>query len=131
VPSAGFASGHELVEGVVVAVDETAERVRAEPADRLVFTRWGEPMLLAEYLKTRVFELTVHGLDVALALGRTPWTTEPAAAVTAAVLLEGVDAEPPWDEVTFIAKATGRAPLSQEEAATAREMLLWPRVSPP
>ena len=50
-------------------------------------TRHGDPMLLAEFLRTRVLELAVHGLDLAAALDREPWMTAPAAGVTEDLLL--------------------------------------------
>ena len=120
-----FRSGHQIVEAIVDAVQESVRLVRAEPEDRLVYTRWGEAMTLVEYVKTRVFELAVHGIDLAHALDREPWTTEAAARVTADVLLEGGDATPPEDVVRFIAAATGRVPVSQSELS---ERFLWPRV---
>lgn len=119
-----FASGHQIVDAIVDAVQESVRLVRTEQEDRLVFTRWGEAMVLLEYVETRVFELAVHGLDLANALGRAPWMTEAAARVTADVLLEGGDASPPEDTVAFIARATGRVPVAETELS---ENLLWPR----
>lgn len=128
--AASFSSGRDLVDAVVAAVEETAARASEEPADRLVYTRWGEPMYLIEYLETRVFELAVHGLDLALALGRDAWMTRAAAAVTVGVLCEG-GARPrvDWDDVTFIATATGRRPVTDDELSAARAAVLWPRTS--
>lgn len=87
---------------------------------RVVRTRHGDRMLLTEFLRTRILELTVHGLDLAAALDREPWTTAPAAQVTGELLLP-----PPaaarlrsaagWDQVTLIAKLTGRSPASAAE----------------
>ena len=126
-----FGSGRDLVAAVLSAVEETVSRAAAEPEDRLVFTRWGEPMELHEYLKTRVFELVVHGIDLAMALGLPAWTTPPAAAVTIDVLCDGGPRpDVGWDDVTFIAKATGRSPVTREEVAgPARGTLLWPQIS--
>jgi hypothetical protein len=88
-------------------------------------------MLLTEFLRTRVLELAVHGLDLAAGLGREPWLTAAAARVvedlilpagSAAVLL----AESGWDQVTLIAAATGRRPLTPAEAALAgRHGIRW------
>ncbi|MEP7023372.1 MAG: maleylpyruvate isomerase N-terminal domain-containing protein, partial [Actinomycetota bacterium] len=60
---------------------------RAAPAGRIVQTRHGDRMLLTEFLRTRVLELAVHGLDLAAALQRQPWMTAQAASVTEDLLL--------------------------------------------
>jgi uncharacterized protein (TIGR03083 family) len=102
------------------ARDRAWALVCAAPAARVVRTRHGDRMLLAEFLRTRVLELAVHGLDLAVAVGRAPWTTEQAAAVTAGLLLTAADAArlmeaASWDQVTLIAKLTGRVPLTPPE----------------
>ncbi|MFD3683433.1 maleylpyruvate isomerase N-terminal domain-containing protein [Nocardiopsis sp. NPDC058631] len=48
-------------------------RLAAEPVDRMVVTRHGDRMLLSDFLVTRVVEASLHGLDLADALGREPW----------------------------------------------------------
>lgn len=45
---------------------EALQRVANEAGDRLVPSRFG-PLPLKQYLRTRAFELTVHGLDLARA----------------------------------------------------------------
>jgi hypothetical protein len=65
--------------------------------------------------------LTVHGLDVALALDLRPWMTDSAAEVTGDLLLPagagaGLRAETGWDQVTLIAKLTGRSPVTSVES---------------
>src|SRR5207244_4907969 len=101
-----------------------------EPDGRLVRTPWDHDMLLTEYLKTRVFELGVHGLDLAIAVGRQPWLSEEAASVTESVLTEGMnvaECRAGWDRLTFIRKATGRTRLTDDEAARCPPgLLLWP-----
>jgi uncharacterized protein (TIGR03083 family) len=107
------------------AFRETRDRawslVTAEPPGRVVRTRHGDRMLLAEFLRTRVLELAVHGLDLAVAVDRAPWLTEPAASVTAELLLDPSDASrlreaTGWEPVTLVAKLTGRAPLTAAES---------------
>ena len=88
---------------------------------RVVRTRHGDRMLLSEFLRTRVLELAVHGLDLAAGLARPPWMTDAAARVVAELLLPaGAIArlldESGWDQVTLIAKATGRLPLTVADA---------------
>ncbi|MGC5054357.1 maleylpyruvate isomerase N-terminal domain-containing protein [Micromonospora sp. DT48] len=95
----------------------TLSAVDAHPADRVVRTRHGDAMTVTEFLRTRVVEVGVHGLDLAEALERPPWLT-PAAARLIADLLTGGQALPAdlhWDRLTLIRKATGRSPRSRAE----------------
>ncbi|MFC7217561.1 maleylpyruvate isomerase N-terminal domain-containing protein [Streptomyces polyrhachis] len=92
----------------------------AEPAERVVTTRHGDAMLLDDFLVTRVVELAVHGLDLALALERPAWTTPQGAGVVEELLLgspapQGVP-ELGWDRALFLRKATGREPVGAEES---------------
>ena len=101
---------------------ESWAKVREAGQARVVRTRHGDRMLLTEFLGTRVLELAVHGLDLAAGLGRPPWMTSAAACVVAEMLLPAgaisrlLD-ESGWDQVTLIAKATGRLPLTLADAA--------------
>ncbi|MGI5519828.1 maleylpyruvate isomerase N-terminal domain-containing protein [Micromonospora sp. CA-259024] len=97
----------------------TDAAVAAAPPDRVVRTRHGDAMLLTEFLRTRVVEVGVHGLDLAAALGRPPWLVPPAAAVIADLLTGGRPAPAglSWDRLTLIRKATGRAALTASERA--------------
>ena len=73
-----------------VAWRATDAAVQAQPTDRVVRTRHGDPMTVHEFLVTRVVEVGVHGLDLAVALHREPWLT-PAAAQVIADLFTGDD----------------------------------------
>ncbi|PZG15951.1 hypothetical protein C1I95_18595 [Micromonospora craterilacus] len=98
----------------------TLDAVDAHPHDRVVRTRHGDAMTVPEFLRTRVVEVGVHGLDLAAALDRSPWLT-PTAGQVIADLLTGGRAVPPelgWDRLTLIRKATGRTPRSRAEQAT-------------
>ncbi|MET8121069.1 maleylpyruvate isomerase N-terminal domain-containing protein [Micromonospora sp. NPDC005291] len=97
----------------------TDAAVAAAPPDRVVRTRHGDAMLLTEFLRTRVVEVGVHGLDLAAALGRPPWLTAAAAAVIADLLTAGRPAPAGlrWDRLTLIRKTTGRAALTAPEQA--------------
>lgn len=100
-----------------VAWRATDAAVRAQPADRVVRTRHGDPMTVHEFLVTRVVEVGVHGLDLAVALHREPWLT-PAAAQVIADLFTGGRPVPEglgWDRLTLVRKTTGRAPLTAGE----------------
>ena len=84
-------------------------------------TRHGDLMLLSEFLRTRVLELAVHGLDLAAGLNRDPWLTPEAAAVVAELMLPtgsapAVRKRLGWDDATLIAKITDRLPLTPAES---------------
>ncbi|WFE31002.1 maleylpyruvate isomerase N-terminal domain-containing protein [Micromonospora sp. WMMD975] len=97
----------------------TDAAVAAEPPGRVVRTRHGDAMALTEFLRTRVVEVAVHGLDLADALDRPPWTTPAAAAVVVDVLTTGtpVPDRLGWDALLVLRKATGRVPLTGAERA--------------
>lgn len=116
----------EQVSGAALADDFNAtwqqvdQLCRAEPEGRVVRTRHGDPMLLSEFLLTRVVEVAVHGLDLADALGREPWLTSQAADLVQDLLLgpDGAAAleKLGWGQLRFLRKATGREPITREEA---------------
>ena len=70
---------------------ELSARLPVEPVDRVVRTRHGDPMLLTDFLVTRVVELGVHGLDLADALRREPWLTDEASEVVVQLLFGGAE----------------------------------------
>jgi uncharacterized protein (TIGR03083 family) len=120
----GFASGAELA----IAFDRRrGEAVRAAlemPPDRL-FGAYGRTLVFNEYVRTRVLEIAVHGLDLAHALGRAPWVTPEAVVVVRTILSGLLESDPPselgWDDVTFIETGTGRRPLTVPERTTLGE----------
>ena len=104
------------------ALRQAEAALRDAPPGRVVRTRHGDPMLLTEFLRTRVLELAVHGLDLAAALGREPWMTGQAARVTGDLLLPPaaagrLRAETGWDQVGLIARLTGRHPVTPAETS--------------
>jgi len=116
----------EHAEGAGLAADFTATwhlayaLCRDEPSGRVVRTRHGDAMLLTEFLRTRVVEVAVHGLDMADALDREPWLTAQAEeAVLDLVIgpsfrdhMRALD----WDGATAVRKVTGRAALTDAES---------------
>jgi uncharacterized protein (TIGR03083 family) len=94
---------------------------RQEPVDRVVRTRHGDAMLLPEFLTTRVVELAIHGLDIADAIPRLPWLTSAAADHLQQLLFgpawRSAVAELGWDPVVLLRRASGRAPITDEESA--------------
>ncbi|GAA1622349.1 maleylpyruvate isomerase N-terminal domain-containing protein [Georgenia ruanii] len=99
----------------VVAV---VARCLREPPDRVVRTRHGDAMLLADFLTTRVLEVAVHGLDLADALAAQPWLTAAAASHLRPLWLDDptVPAALGWDGAQMLRKVTGRAGLEPAEA---------------
>lgn len=92
--------------------DEVTALVATVVDERLVPTRIGV-MTVGEYLRTRAFELTVHGLDVARAVGLAlpddlAGCVPPALVLVAEVAAERGLAAP------LLEAATGRAPLPDD-----------------
>lgn len=156
-PDARFAPGTNAVR-IALAQDHAAEQLsgaaraddfnatwqavdrmcRAEPGGRVVRTRHGDPMLLSEFLLTRVVEVAVHGLDLADALGREPWLTSEAADLVQGLLLgpDGAAAleKLGWSQLRFLRTATGasRSPgrRHRTSAAWASAGSRWVEKSP-
>ncbi|MFG2058999.1 maleylpyruvate isomerase N-terminal domain-containing protein [Micromonospora sp. NPDC048930] len=110
-----------VVEGFARAWRAADAAVAAQPSGRLVRTRHGDAMTLTEFLRTRVVEVGVHGLDLADALDRRPWLTPTAARVVADLLADRRPAGLGWDDLTLVRKATGRSPLTDRERALVAE----------
>ena len=118
--AAGLAGAAARGRDVSEARQQAWAALRSAPPGRVVRTRHGDLMLLAEFLRTRVLELAVHGLDLAAALDREPWMTASGADVTADLLLPSaaaaaLRAAAGWDQVALIAALTGRRPVSPAE----------------
>ncbi len=96
------------------------------PAGRTVRSHHGDRMLLTDFARTRVVELALHGLDLAMALGRPRWLTGEAASVLEELVLPPATAarlraELGCDRATLVAMLTGRAiPSAAQAAALAR-----------
>ena len=104
------------------ACTESVALLTSARADRTVRTRHGDRMLLTDFACTRVVELGLHGLDLAVALDRPPWLTGAAAAVLEELLLPagnalGLRAELGCDQPTLIGLLTGRAVPAPAAAA--------------
>lgn len=118
---AALASGSVIAREFDLAWRESWAQVQQASQTRLVRTHHGDTMLLIEFLRTRVLEVAVHGLDLAAGLGCPFWMTDAAAHVVEDLLLPAgtrvslLD-ESGWSHATLIAKATGRLPLSEADA---------------
>lgn len=114
----GFATGSALARSFERNWRAGTEAARRERPDRVIAT-WGPALRLDEFLATRVLEITVHGLDLAEALGREPWITPQGASVTRGILVGLLEREPPrdlgWDDIVFIETGTGRRRLTDAE----------------
>ncbi|MFF5294302.1 maleylpyruvate isomerase N-terminal domain-containing protein [Paractinoplanes globisporus] len=110
-----------LTADLKAAAQAALAAARHESPDRLVRTRHDDAMLLSDFLTTRVVEVAVHGLDVADALNRPAWLTTPAAEHLQELLFgpqwRHAVAGLGWDPVTLLRRTTGRAPVSDAEAA--------------
>ncbi|WP_377273723.1 maleylpyruvate isomerase family mycothiol-dependent enzyme [Peterkaempfera sp. SMS 1(5)a] len=113
-------SGAELVADFTQTWRKAQGLCRKEPERRVVRTRHGDAMLLADFMLTRVFEVAVHGVDLADALEREAWLTSPAGDLLLE-LLAGPDTggmtELGWSRARFLRKITGREPLEPEESS--------------
>jgi uncharacterized protein (TIGR03083 family) len=121
-----LAAAHPTGKDLAAAWDEmwprALETAKRTDRSRVVVT-WGPALTLDELLKTRVLEVMVHGTDLSDALGRPPWATPEALAITGEIMrrLAGADLPPElgWDDLTLIEKGSGRSGLTGEE----RELL--------
>ncbi|MEH1124886.1 maleylpyruvate isomerase family mycothiol-dependent enzyme [Micromonospora sp. CPCC 206061] len=105
------------------------------PGDRLVTTRHGDPMRLTDFQVTRVFELAVHGIDLADALGAPPWLTPEAADIVDGLLLGSRAPQARQvlgtDSAGLIRYATGRTPLTATDRDNLDQLgITWLTLSP-
>jgi len=102
---------------------DAVTKLSHDDLNRVVLISGRGAMRLADWVVTRVISVAAHGLDVALTLGRQPWTTASALTVVRPVFVELIGAEPPasvgWDDHMLLAAATGRRALTADE----RELL--------
>lgn len=95
-----------------------AALAKADP-QRVIAVDGVGAMRFGDWLTTRIIALTAHGLDVAITVGRRPWTTREAHAAMRSVFVSLLGADPRealgWDDQHFLATATGRAALTSDE----------------
>ena len=109
--AAGSALGDDIAAQVAALATEAVDAVEAAGLDRCVAIGAGDDpvvMRLGEYLRTRVFELTVHGIDIADAAG-VHWAPPPAH-VLDAVHLAAANASARGAGVEALRLLTGRRP---------------------
>jgi uncharacterized protein (TIGR03083 family) len=104
--------------------DEVARQaiaiLREHDPDQVVLVPGRGPMRLADWVVTRINSVAAHGLDVAITLDRTPWTTGEALQVLRPLFVDLLGTPPPaalgWDDQTLLATANGRRTLTEHEA---------------
>lgn len=107
---AGAALGDDPIAAFAAIADRVVPLVAETPDDAVVATPFGV-LTLAAYLPTRAFELTVHGLDLAAAIGVPPGP-ELLASTKDALLLAVAVAVTSGRGATALAALTGRADLT-------------------
>jgi uncharacterized protein (TIGR03083 family) len=105
---AGKALGDDPAAAVRAAVERVLARLQHEADDAIVATPVGG-MRLIDYLPSRVFELTIHTLDLAAALDRDVAIPEASAAVTLQLLADL--AQQRGKTAELLRAATGRTAL--------------------
>ena len=98
---------------------KTVDVLGGQRLDGVVDVAGRGAMKLSDWLLTRIFSVAAHGLDVAITLGRDPWTTPEALQAVRPIFVALLDGEPPsglgWDDQTFLAVASGRRALTDHE----------------
>jgi uncharacterized protein (TIGR03083 family) len=118
--AAGYATGRDLADAFERRWRQAVEAARAMEPERPIAT-FAPTLRLDEYVKTRVLELAVHGLDLADALDRDPWISPAGTEVVLATLRGLLGADLPsalgWDDLAFVESGTGRRAISASERA--------------
>jgi uncharacterized protein (TIGR03083 family) len=83
--AAGVSLGENPVSAIATAIDRVRSALAAQKPDRIVAIG-SMAIPLDEYLRTRTFELVVHSMDIANALGRDDKLPQKAVADTAALV---------------------------------------------
>ena len=116
-----FSDGGQIAEMLLAHAEVLGETAAQIGLSSAVATHWGPVMRLDDYLRTRVVELCVHGMDVSDALNVPSWTTPEAASEVADMIRELVGAPLPdsldWSEADVVRVGTGRRPLTETEIA--------------
>ncbi|MFW0788565.1 maleylpyruvate isomerase family mycothiol-dependent enzyme [Gordonia sp. CPCC 205333] len=107
--AAGVALGGDPTSAIAAKISEVTTVLAAQPAQRRVEVIFGLTMPLPEYLRTRVFELVVHTLDLSSAIG-TSHALPPDAIADMTRLAAAIAASSDQAERVLLA-LTGREPL--------------------
>jgi uncharacterized protein (TIGR03083 family) len=114
VTARGVAAGVDLGEDPLRRATERRDRA-AEAisgiADRRVATPWGS-ILLSHYLPTRTFELAVHGLDIARAIGSSSTLPRTVLASALATAVEAAELTGQGEQALLILTGREQGPIS-------------------
>jgi len=117
--AARFATGEQLADAIHAATGAVTVFARKNGLDSTVETHWGPAMRLDDYLRTRVVEMVVHGIDLADALQLQVWATPIAVAEVAKLVRELVGEELPpglaWSDLELVRLGTGRGELTRSD----------------
>jgi uncharacterized protein (TIGR03083 family) len=113
-----YRSGGEAVAEVERTRNQARQRLQGEDLSLVIDTGVG-PMVIRDYVATRVLAVAAHALDVAITLDL-PWaTSERALAVCNPIFCDLLGAVPPsalgWDAMDFFERATGRRSLTADD----------------
>lgn len=116
--AAGYPDG-PLADRWQSALDRCVPAVVASMTDGDPVVQPGEnPILMSEYVATRVLEITIHTMDVRDAFALGPDPSPEGIAVTLEILEARLGADPRamgFDAADFILLSTGRRPLADED----------------
>ncbi|WP_232716913.1 maleylpyruvate isomerase family mycothiol-dependent enzyme [Gordonia metallireducens] len=114
VAARGVAAGVELGDDPLRAATERRDRAAAAITGigaRAVTTPWGG-ILLSHYLPTRTFELAVHGLDIARALGAASTLPRPVLMSALATAVEAAELTGQGEQALLILTGREQGPIS-------------------
>ncbi|TSD94507.1 maleylpyruvate isomerase family mycothiol-dependent enzyme [Gordonia rubripertincta] len=114
VTARGVAAGVDLGDNPVRAATERRDRAIAAITgveDRRVATPWGG-ILLSRYLPTRTFELAVHGLDLARAIGSSSTLPRKVLASALATAVEAAELTGQGEQALRILTGREQGPIS-------------------
>lgn len=115
-----YRSGAELVAALKEMSAVCGDLAGAHAPERGIELWWGPRMRLDEFLKTRIAEIVVHGIDLTDALALSPVARRSGVRLTVGILDQLLGQHPPhelrWSAIDYIRKATGRVPLRRREA---------------
>jgi hypothetical protein len=117
--AARFRSGGEAVAELERTRNQTSQRLQGEDLSLVIDVSGIGPMVVRDYVATRVLAVAAHALDVAITLDL-PWvTSELALAVCNPIFCDLLGAVPPsalrWDAMDFFERATGRRSLTADD----------------
>ena len=114
VTARGVAAGVDLGDDPLRAATERRDRAIAAITgveDRRVATPWGA-ILLSHYLPTRTFELAVHGLDIARAIGSSSTLPRGVLASALATAVEAAELTGQGEQALRILTGRAQGPIS-------------------